>query len=324
MEKYDLSDKRTAKESLANVQDLDWIKYGDTYVAGDDSIGEYIDQVFDTLVGDLSEANDAIEVLNKITKHLEKDPPERGEERQEWFDELETLTSQAGISLVDPADKAAIESDLGVITSPTVSFKYGQDWEKQIKDAVKEQEDQIFRDNVQTYNWFQKINQDESIDAVKEALYDMSPEGFVDAVKNSTKGFGKDTISGVKFENIADPQFAEFVYEQEGTSQLGLEVSRFIGKPPKPPEDPVDVAQPIKRVDARIAAQEREAEEQAIRDIDVDDISKSLAGTGVAGLVGADDSALVAQKELDEYQDIAGFAGMFGGEAPPVGSDVAD
>ena len=86
----------------------------------------------------------------------------------------------------------------------------------------------------------------------------------------------------------------------------------------------------IRRVDAQIAAQEKEAERQAIMDIDVDAISKSLAGTGVADLVGADDSALVAQKQIEEqaqqkeYEDLEGFVGMFGGEASPAGLGADD
>ena len=294
MEKYDLKDQRFRKESFAAPGDLEWIKYGDTYVAGDDSLGNYIDQVFSTLEGKLKRANNRIGTLNKITKHLEKDPPKRGKDRKEWFDDLESLTKKAGISLLDPKDKAAIESDLGVITSPTFSFAFGENWEKQIKDAVKEQENQIKKDNAQTYNWFQKISQDKSIDAVKEALYDMSPEGFVDAIKNSTKGFGEDTREGVKFQNIADPQFAEFVYEQEGTSQLGLEVSQFLGKPPTPSE----VSE-----DAQITVEE-EVEQQ----------------TGNQNL----GTVFAAIDKLDEYQDIADFAGMFGGEASTAGLGTDD
>ena len=294
MKKYDLKDRRFRKESPAASGDLEWIRYGDTYVAGDDSLGNYINQVFSTLEGNLKRANNRIGTLNKITKHLEKDPPKRGKDRKEWFDDLESLTKKAGIRLLDPKDKAAIESDLGVITSPTFSFAFGENWEKQIKDAVKEQENQIRKDNAQTYSWFQKISQDESIDDVKKALYDMSPEGFVDAIKNSTKGFGEDTREGVKFQNIADPQFAEFVYEQEGTSQLGLEVSQFLGKPPTPSE----VSE-----DAQITVEE-EVEQQ----------------TGNQNL----GTVFAAIDKLDEYQDIADFAGMFGGEASTAGLDVAD
>ena len=122
----------------------------------------------------------------------------------------------------------------------------------------------------------------------------MSPEGFVDAIKNSTKGFGEDTREGVKFQNIADPQFAEFVYEQEGTSQLGLEVSQFLGKPPTPSE----VSE-----DAQITVEE-EVEQQ----------------TGNQNL----GTVFAAIDKLDEYQDIADFAGMFGGEASTAGLGTDD
>ena len=304
MKKYDLKDRRFRKESLAASGDLEWIRYGDTYVAGDDSLGNHIDQVFSTLEGELKRANNRIGTLNKITKHLDEGPPDRSKKdrdgkslRREWFDELRELTSEAGIRFLSSKDKQEIESDLGIFTSDTFSFEVGKNWEKDIRDSVSKQENQIKKDNAQTYNWFQKISQDKSIDAVKEALYDMSPKGFVDAIKNSTKGFGEDTIAGVKFQNIADPQFAEFVYEQEGTSQLGLEVSQFLGKPPTPSE----VSE-----DAQITVEE-EVEQQA---------GNQNLGTVFAAIDEAED--------LEEYQDIADFAGMFGGEASTAGLDVAD
>tara|TARA_R100001082_G_scaffold78310_1_gene45904 strand:+ start:7969 stop:10008 length:2040 start_codon:yes stop_codon:yes gene_type:complete len=339
MDNYDLKDRRFRKKDWANVSSFEFLKYGDTYVAGDDSLGDYIDQVFDTLEGKLNRVNRNINSLNKITEHLDEGPPDRSKKdkdgkslREEWFDDLRELTSEAGIRFLSSKDKQEIESDLGIFTSDTFSFEVGKNWEKDIRDSVSKQENQIKKDNAQTYNWFQKISQDQSIDAVKETLYEMSPEGFTDAIKNSTKGLGKDTaFEGVKFQDIADPQFAEYVYEREGTSQLGREVSQFLkglnfktGEPRTPPEAPVDVAQSVKAEDARIAAQEKEAEQQAIRDIDVGAISQSIAGTGVADLVGADDSALAAQKEEDEYEDIADFAGMFGGEGSTAGLDVAD
>ena len=323
MKRYDLKDRRSRKESLAASGDLEWIRYGDTYVAGDDSLGNYIDQVFSTLEEKLNRANRNINSLNKITKHLDEGPPERGATdnngkslREEWFDDLESLTSEVGIRLLDPKDKAAIESDLGVITSPTFSFGVGQKWEKDIRDSVSKQEEQIKKDNAQTYNWFQKLSQDESIDAVKQTLYEMSPKGFTDAIKNSTKGFGEDTPAGVKFQDIADPQFAEFVYEREGTSQLGREVSRFIGKPLKPPEPPVDAAQTIKAQDARIAAQEQEQEQEAERQAGNQNLGSVLAAIGQA------EDAQIAKEEQAKAAEIDPIFGPSGlGQMPSESVD---
>ena len=312
MKKYDLKDRRL-KQKNPNTGKFEWLKYGDTYVAGGDSLGDYMDQTWNRLSGELKKANDAINNfnkktndLNKITKHLKKGPPTDTFVRKEWFRELKNLTKKVGIRFVEPEDKAAIESDLGVITSPTFSFDDDKNWEKQITDAVRKQEqqikkstDRIKKDNDQTYAWFQALNQVQSIDDVKQTLYEMSPEGFVDAIKNSTKGYGEETtaqtfydVGGVKFGNIADPQFAEFVYEQEGASQLGLEVSQFLGKPPTPSEAPEE---------------EEEVEQQA---------GNQNLGTVFAAIDEAED--------LEEYQDIADFAGMFGGEASTAGLDVAD
>ena len=306
MKRYDLKDRRSRKKDWANISSFEWLKYGDTYVAGDDSLGNYIDQVFDTLEGKLNRANRNINSLNKITKHLDEGPPEKGATdnngkslREEWFDDLESLTSEVGIRLLDPKDKAAIESDLGVITSPTFSFGVGQKWEKDIRDSVSKQEEQIKKDNAQTYSWFQKLNQDQSIDDVKQTLYEMSPKGITDAIKNSTKGLGEDkAFAGVKFQDIADPQFAEYVYEREGTSQLGREVSRFIGKPLKPPEPPVDAAQTIKAQDARIAAQEQEQEQEAERQAGNQNLGSVFAAIGQA------EDAQIAKEEQAKAAEI--------------------
>jgi hypothetical protein len=328
MKRYDLKDQRFRKESLAASGDLEWVRYGDTYVAGDDSLGNYIDQVFSTLEGKLNRVNGNINSLNKITKHLDEGPPERGATdnngkslREEWFDDLESLTSEVGIRLLSSKDKQEIESDFGIFTSDTFSFEVGQKWEKDIRDSVSKQENQIEKDNAQTYKWFQKLSQDESIDAVKQTLYEMSPKGFTDAIKNSTKGFGEDTPAGVKFQDIADPQFAEYVYEQEGTSQLGLEISQFIGKaptPPTPPKAPVDAAQRIKAQDARIAAQEQEAEQQA---------GNQNLGSVFAAIGQAED-AQIAKEEQAKAAEIDPIFGPSGLVQMPsestAGLDVAD
>ena len=152
--------------------------------------------------------------------------------------------------------------------------------------------------------------------------FSATPVGFIDVIDElevKTKVEAKPHLQ--VFERINNPSISKGQAEALGAG----EAVEKVFSPPAPPETPVDAAQKIKGVDAQIT-------QQAIKDIDVGAISQSLAGTGVADLVGADDSALVAQKQIEEqaaqqkeYEDLEGFVGMFGGEAPPpVGSDVAD
>ncbi len=121
-----------------------------------------------------------------------------------------------------------------------------------------------------------------------------TPTGFIDVIDEleaKTKVEAEPHLQ--VFERINNPKISKGQAEALGA---GESVEKVFPRP-APPKTPANPVQSIRGIDAQIAAKEKKAEQQAIRDIDVGAISQSLVGTGVADLVGADDSALVAQDD---------------------------